>query len=383
VGTLRSLWGRVRALPPVKADALLAVAFLVECNIELTFIEASSADVAAARGLVLAMAVGVALRRRASLFAAGLVFAALTAMQQLGGDAQSSVVGPYFAAFIASYSIGANLAGRRLVVGVAWLLALVAVMAFTDPRSEGGLNLVWGWLVVVAAPVLAGRLLRDRARLARALHAAASDDDGAGWAAHAVAEERERIAADLHEAVASALGRMVVAADGADRLVRTEPARAALAFAAVEQTGRDALTEIRRLLGVLRREDEELGLSPQPTLAHAGELVRRARAVGLPATLRVEGAPAALSAGTDLTAYRVVQEALADALRHGAAGRADVAVRYADGVVELEVADDGGRRSPPLGIQERVSLYGGHLRTVSPRAGGYVVRARLPLGSVA
>lgn len=383
MGTARALWGRVRDLPPGRADLLLAAAFLLECNVELTFVDASAAKVTAVRGLTVAMACGVAARRRAPLAAAGLIFVALMVMQQLGSAVTSSVVGPFTSAFIASYSIGANLEGRRLLLGTAWLVALVTTMALTDPTTDEGLDVVWGWLVIVAAPVLAGRLLRDRARLARALHAAASEDDGERWSTQAVAEERERIAAELHDVVARALQRMVVEADGAEVLVQAEPARAALAFAAVEQTGRDALAEIRRLLGVLRREDDELALAPQPTLAHVADLVRRARAAGLAVALQVEGSPAALSAGADLTAYRVVQEALAAAARERDAVTAGVVVRYADAVVELEVVDDGAPRAAPLGIQERVALYGGELRIAAPRAGGNVLRARLPLGSTA
>jgi signal transduction histidine kinase len=322
-------------------------------------------------------------RRRAPLAAAALIFGALAVLEQLGSATTSSIVGPFTSAFIVSYSIGANLEGRRLVLGIAWLVTLVTVISVTDPASEQALNVVWGWLVIVAAPVLAGRLLRDRARLARALHAAAGDDDGEPWMAQAVAQERERIAAELHDVVTRALQRMVVEADGAEALVHPEPARAALAFAAVEQTGRDALAEIRRLLGVLRREDDELALAPQPTLAHVADLVRRARVAGLAVALRVEGSPARLSAGADLTAYRVVQEALAAAARERTVASAGVVVRYADATVELEVVDDGAPRRAPLGIQERVALYGGELRTATPRAGGNLVRARLPLGSAA
>jgi signal transduction histidine kinase len=383
VRALTLLGARVRALPPGRADLLLAGAFLVETQVELSFLDAPASTILAARGLALVMACGVAVRRRAPLVAAALVFAALTVMEQLKGPVNTSLVGPYISAFIVSYSVGANLEGRRLAWGTAWLVALVTVVSLLDPASDDGLNLIWGWLVIVAAPVLAGRLLRERARLARALRAEASGDGDERWAELAVAEERERIAGDLHDVVARALDRMVAEATGADRLVATEPARAALAFAAVEETGREALTEIRRLLGVLRREDDELALAPQPTLAHVADLVRRARAAGLPVELRVEGAPAPLSAGADLTAYRVVQEALAGAVREGAAASATVIVRYEEAAVELEVADDGAARSAPMGIEERVALYGGELRTTSPRAGGHALRARLPLGSAA
>ena len=379
---LTSLGASVQALPPGRADLLLAGAFLLETQVELSFLDASAGTMLAARGLTFVMACGVAARRRAPLLAAALVFAALTVMEQFKGPVNTSLVGPYVSAFIVSYSVGANLEGRRLAIGTAWLVVLVTVMAALDPTADDGLNLVWGWLVVVAAPVLAGRLLHDRARLARSLRAAAGEDDGGPWAAQAVAEERSRIAADLHDVVARAMGRMVVDADSAAALVDAEPARAALAFAAVEQTGRDALTEIRRLLGVLRREDDELALAPQPTLAHVGDLVRRARATGLVVELHVEGGAAPLSAGADLTAYRVVQEALA-AARDGGAGGATVNVRYATATVDLEVLDDGIPRPAPIGIQERVALYGGELRTSSPRTGGHALRARMPLGSAA
>jgi signal transduction histidine kinase len=376
------LGARVQALPPGRADLLLAGAFLLETQVELSLLDASAETVLAARGLTVVMACGVAARRRAPLLAAALVFAALTVMEQLGGPTNTSVVGPFVSAFIVSYSIGANLEGRRLAIGTAWLVVLVTLTSVLDPNADQGLNLIWGWLVIVAAPVLVGRLLRDRARLARALHAAAREDDGEPWAEQAVAEERIRIAGELHDVVARAMRRMVLDADGAAALVDSDPPRAALALAAVEQTGRDALAEIRQVLGVLRREDDELALAPQPTLAHVADLVRRARAAGLPVELTVEGEPAALSAGADLTAYRVVQEALAGAVREGGAG-ATVRVRYDDGAVDLEVLDDGAPRAAPLGIQERVALYGGELRTATRRGGGNALRARLPLGSAA
>jgi signal transduction histidine kinase len=383
VRALTSLGARLQALPPGRADLLLAGAFLLETQVELSFLDAPTGTVLAARGLTLAMALGVAARRRAPLVAAFLVFAALTGMEQLGGATNTSLVGPYTSAFIVSYTIGAHLEGRALAVGVGWLVALVTALSLLDPNADEGLNLVWGWLVIVAAPVLAGRLLRDRARLARELRAAAGEEDSEPWAEQAVAGERTRIAAELHDVVARALRRMVLDADGAARLVDPEPARAALVFAAVEQTGRDALAEIRRLLGVLRHADDDLALAPQPTLAHVADLVRRARAAGLPVALHVEGAVTPLSAGTDLTAYRVVQEALAGAVREGGAAGATVTVRYGIDAVDLEVVDDGSARPAPMGIAERAALYGGELSTTGSRGAGHSLRARLPFGSAA
>ena len=137
-------------------------------------------------------------------------------------------------------------------------------------------------------------------------------------------EERTRIAGELHDVVAHALSAMTVQAAAARRLTERDPEKAAVAFATVEHTGREALTELRRLLGVLRREDEELALAPQPSLAHIGGLASRVTSAGLPVALSISGEPRPLPAGVDLTAYRVVQEALGGARDRGQAGRAEV-----------------------------------------------------------
>jgi signal transduction histidine kinase len=182
---------------------------------------------------------------------------------------------------------------------------------------------------------------------------------------------------------------MVVQSAGARRLIAADPQGAEAAFAVVEATGREALDDLRRLLGVLRREDAELALAPQPSLAHVGDLARRSRAAGLPVDVRIIGAPATLTPGVDVAAYRVVQEALQEARERGRAGRAEVEVRYADQAIEIQVGDDGqppsaaGPQRRLLGVRERVSLLGGELNAAAPRAGGYVVRARLPLRSAA
>jgi signal transduction histidine kinase len=191
-------------------------------------------------------------------------------------------------------------------------------------------------------------------------------------AANAAAlEERTRIAGELHDVVAHALSAMTVQASAARRMAERDPERAEAAFSIVETTGRDALTELRRLLGVLRREDEELALAPQPSLAHISSLVQRARGGGLRVELRVDGEPIALPAGVDLTAYRLIQEALRRARDGGRAGRATVALGYEPGGVRIEVTDDGaasGRRL--LGLRERVEVYGGELQAAPPEGGG-------------
>jgi signal transduction histidine kinase len=163
-------------------------------------------------------------------------------------------------------------------------------------------------------------------------------------------------------------------------MAERDPDKARAAFATAEHTGREALTELRRLLGVLRREDEELALAPQPSLAHVSGLVRRATAAGLPTTLRTDGEARPLPAGVDLTAYRLVQEALTTARDGGGAGTATVRISYADDNVEVEVADDGARENRRLlGMRERVAVYGGELTTSRPVSGGWSIAARLPL----
>lgn len=237
---------------------------------------------------------------------------------------------------------------------------------------------------MVGGPILLGRLVRARVRLNQALadKAVAAEDDREARAAGAVAAERARIAGELHHLVSDALAAMVAEATTAEQLVSTEPDVAGRAFGAVEDTGREALREIRALLGVLRREDEELAFAPQPSLAHVAELVARVRAAGLPVELDVGGEHMPLPAGVDLTAYRVVQEALAGALHAPGERTAAVRLRYTDGELGVEVTDAG--KAPPdgaralLGMQERVALYGGEMVAEPLDDSGYAVRVRLP-----
>jgi signal transduction histidine kinase len=230
-------------------------------------------------------------------------------------------------------------------------------------------------------------VIANRSRLNAALSEKAERlrRDRATEAEQAAADERARIAGELHDVVAHAMSAMVVQAGGARRLAERDPERARAAFAAVEDTGREALTEIRRLLGVLRHQDDEIALAPQPSLRHLAALVARVRAAGLPVDLAVDGDERPLPPGVDLTAYRLVQSALDGALAQGAAGHADVVVRYRPDGIDVEVLDDGGgavSRALP-GVRERVSLYGGQMHAGRRRNGGHAVRAKLPIGGSA
>jgi signal transduction histidine kinase len=180
---------------------------------------------------------------------------------------------------------------------------------------------------------------------------------------------------------------MTVQAGAVRRVLKPDQEREREALEIVEQTGREALAEMRRLVGVLRRPEEAPALAPQPSLEHLDRLVSKARESGLPVELRIEGEPAQLPPGLDLTAYRLVQEGLTNALKHARASNANVLVRYGDGEVEISVTDDGSGDGGGdsgghglVGMRERVSVYGGELESGPLPEGGYRLRARLPLG---
>jgi signal transduction histidine kinase len=232
---------------------------------------------------------------------------------------------------------------------------------------------------------LAGRGVRTRTRLTEELHEAAvrAQEAHEEEAARAAADERRRIAREMHDVVAHSVSVMVVQAGGARRILDREPARAVEAAATIEETGRAALAEMRRLLGVLHHSDER---APQPTLRELDALVDRTRAAGLPVELTVEGQPRPLAPGKDLAAYRVVQEALTNAIKHAGAAPTAVTVRWTPAHLELEILDRGapavngdGDGHGLVGMEERVRLYEGELRTGRRAGGGFEVVARLPL----
>jgi signal transduction histidine kinase len=187
----------------------------------------------------------------------------------------------------------------------------------------------------------------------------------------------------MHDVVAHSVSVMVVQAGGARRILERDPERAIDAAAHIEEVGRAALAEMRRLLGVLHHGDER---APQPGMGRLEALVERTRASGLPVSLIVEGEPRSLPAGMDLAAYRVVQEALTNAIKHAGAAPTEVTVRWEPSHLELEIVDSGdhgangnGGGHGLVGMQERVRLYDGELRAGRRAGGGFEVVARLPL----
>jgi signal transduction histidine kinase len=326
---MTSLLARLRALDAYRADALLGAVFAVEALVEVAlFVPRGTPDHGAAAALMLLLAAAVAVRRRWPLAASVAAWVVFTLVQFLPHTWPDNLVLPFFVVLFMAYSSGRHLDGATAAAAFVFggVLVWVASGAETDNTVA---NSVTSVAFAVLAPMLIGRFMRHRARLhetlTRKTERLARERREA--AEEAAADERTRIAGELHDVVAHALSAMVVQGSAARRLAVRDPERASAAFAAVESTGREALTEIRSLLGVLRREDEELALAPHLSLRHVSSLVARVRAAGLPVDLVVEGESRPLPAGVDLTAYRVVQEALRSALEQGHAGHAAVLLR--------------------------------------------------------
>jgi len=382
-----TLIARVRALPPRRFDALLAALLFAEGTFEvLAFTTVGGARLALLLGMFAVMATALAFRRRIPVLTIALVLPVMLIVEDYGKDVEEHIAGPFFWLLLVSYSLGAYTEGRRLVFGLVLGSFLILVSVSVDTYHDTVADYLNSVVLAVWAPALFGQVMRNRARLNLALRSKAErlarEREQAAEAA--ALDERTRIAGELHDVVAHALSAMTVQASAARRMTERQPAMAEAAFLTVEATGREALTELRRLLGVLRREDEEIALAPQPSLAHVAALARRSQTAGLPVELTIEGEPRPLPAGVDLTAYRLVQEALTRARDGGQAGRAAVTVRYAPGEVRVEVVDDGepsGRRL--LGLRERVAVYGGEVQAAPADTNGWRVAARLPAGAAA
>ncbi len=216
-------------------------------------------------------------------------------------------------------------------------------------------------------------------------------------ARQAVADERTRIARELHDVVSQALGVIVMQAGGAGSVPVLEEQDAKAVLATIEQTGRQAFAEMRRLVGVLRDDGEAAALAPQPTVGEIPALLARLASAGLDVDLKIEGTRREAPAGVELSAYRIVQEALTNTLKHSGAGHATVRLSWSQDHLDVEVSDDGpvaGAAVPPpvradsggkglVGMRERVMLFGGELEAGPSPHGGYRVAARLSLGGLA
>jgi signal transduction histidine kinase len=289
-------------------------------------------------------------------------------------------------AFLLTFWVaGACNEGNRLLGAAAIGFSSLAVITLADVHV--GLEEAFSGSVMGGVICLIAYALQRRAKLARDLEqrAARLEHEREQQTREAVADERRRIARELHDVIAHTVSVMTVQAGAARLLLEAEPERAVAPLLSIEETGRQALAEIRRMFGILREEDGELAFGRQPGVGDLDALVEQARAAGLPVELRVEGQPVALSPGLDLAAYRVVQEALTNALKHGGGGHANVTVRFGRETLDLLITNDGrvaanGSGGHGLvGMRERLSLYGGKLEAGAAPGGGYEVRARLPV----
>jgi signal transduction histidine kinase len=335
-----------------------------------------------------AFAAALALRRRMPWLAlvAGLAVIELD-NTVIEGIAET---GAFLVGFIvAIYSAGRYGRGRGLAASLVLMLA-VPLAAF-EPGEPVGLSDIAFFLGFFGGPFGAGRIVRYRSERERLLldRTSALELERDEKARVAVVEERTRIARELHDVVAHAISVIVVQARGGRRVLDEEPDDAREAFDVIERAGEQALVEMRRLLEILRDDGEEVGLAPQPSLSRIGELAASLTSAGLPVEVTVEGDAVELPPGIDVSAYRIVQEALTNALKHAGPARAKVVVRYRPDELELEVLDDGagtgnggGSGHGLAGIRERVDVYGGALESGRRREGGYALRARLPLGTV-
>lgn len=279
------------------------------------------------------------------------------------------------AEFCALYALAVWTSTRRFLLGGALFVAAAYTPWLPSGDARTGALFV---VVVLVVMVLVRRVVGDRERL---VQLAQRERDLA--AREAVVDERARIARELHDAVAHNVSMIVLQA-GAERRVVEGPTREVLET--IEQIGRAALTEMRRLVGMLRSDAAD-PLAPQPGLDDLQTLVTQVREAGLPVELSVAGDPRELPVGIELSAYRIVQEALTNALKHAGEARAAVRVHYGPDSLELEIVDDGGAASPNdtggghglVGMRERVALYGGRLDAGRRPSGGFGVHVLLPI----
>jgi signal transduction histidine kinase len=321
----------------------------------------------------------VAVRRRWPLAVGVAVGWAFALQIGLVGDPQ--IIAASIGWLCTLYALTVWTPPRRFALGTGLLvLGLGADAAGPHSFGDGG-SAVFFSVVTLAVMLLVRRVLGDRERR---VELAERERDLA--AREAVVAERARIARELHDVVAHSVSVMVVQAQAGPRLL-AEPESLRDTFRSIETTGREALVELRRLLGVLRGGDEHAATAPQPGLASLDTLLEQVREAGLRVDLRIEGEPGPLPPGVDLSAYRIVQEALTNALKHAGHAEAEVIVHYETGAVEVEILDNGvgtharvnGSGHGLVGMRERVALYGGLLEAGSRNGHGFAVRARLPL----
>ncbi len=396
MGAEGSVTSRVRGVGAVWIDRIVAVLGIVGALLDASSQPHRDLGVVAVMSLLVLMG-SVAWRRTdpvvSTLVAvSGLIAFVLASGYNGDGSFEAAAIALNF------YLLGQR--GRtdhRVLVWVIafsyWLVAAVVITYVPPPPPAGSLSAVIGaWSLFGLLPFGFGWALATQTELTGELEQTTTrlDQEQTVRATRAAAEERSRIARDLHDVIAHCLSVMVVQTSAARVIADRDLDAAREALAVVESAGRDALVEFRRIVGVLRRESDELAGAPTPGVAQLSALADRATAAGLPVSLSITGSPEALSPTLELVTYRLVQEALTNAIKHAGSARAEVHVRADADELELIVRDTGrppphgrGRDDGPghglVGMRERVALYGGEFQAGTRAEGGFQVHARIPL----
>ncbi len=337
----------------------------------------------------------VAVRRRNPLLAILVIAVGSTVAEHVTG-AHLAVAPVAFV--LCYYSLGRFSAERgwRGVDAVMLVLPLPAIALGPDTSSPGNpliVDVLSVWAFTLVMPFVSGRVVGRRAELGRALRANAErlEDEQGRRERRAATDERTRIARELHDVIAHSVSVMVIQTSAARRVADHDREAAIDAMRAVERCGRDAILDVRRMIGVLRRDEVDLTGDVAPGLGSLDRLADRASASGMPVHVRFEGEPRPLPPALDLVIYRVVQEALTNAMKHAGPARARVVVTFASDALELDIVDNGaGKAHEPvesggqglIGMQERVALYGGQLQAGLCSDGGFRVHARIPMHDV-
>jgi signal transduction histidine kinase len=337
--------------------------------------------------IVAGLTAPLALRRRAPLVAfAAMSLAAFLQWLFLSGEYTADL-----ALLLAFYAVAAHEPRRWGVAAAGAILELGALLAALQYAGQAPLSAFVTLTAFVVATGAVGVYLRTRRQHVAALKERADqlERERDQQARLAATDERARIAREMHDVVAHSLSVMIALADGARLTAAHDPSKANRAMSAVSSTGREALDDMRRLLGVLRDDERaDTPLSPQPGIEALDGLLEQVRAAGLATRLTRTGTPAPVGPGAQLAVYRLVQEALTNTLKHArGASSAEVRLHYGDTALSLEVVDDGAPAAPTgeghglAGMRERAVAYGGALEAGPDRRGGWRVRARIPLAA--
>jgi signal transduction histidine kinase len=366
---------RVPRFDPLTVDRVVAAVFTVLAQAEVWLGHGDHRLIAALVAFV--ATASIAFRRRFPTLV-GIVVPLLYAIE-LGFWGDPQIVFASIGYFCALYALAVWTPPRRFAIGMAFLVAGFFIASLGPKGNFGNTGLFT--VVTLVVVVLVRRVLGDRERRAQL---AERERDVA--AREAVVEERARIARELHDAIAHDVSMMVVQAGAERRVLDGKGGTTQEVLETIERIGRGSLTEMRRLVGMLRSDEGE-PLAPQPGLDDLPTLVRQVREAGLPVELEVEGERRGLPVGIELSAYRIVQEALTNALKHAGEAHASVRVSYGPDSLELEIVDDGTGEPQPVsrgghglvGMRERVALYGGRLDAGRRPSGGFAVRVLLPI----